>query len=331
MQALDHYLRIAELGPGTEIAALAHYDAIAMLEGSGVAATAQVADLLASFRSLYPNDVRSAEVPGRLASMYEKQNNYAAAAGEYLNVAASSADPEQQRQAQYLAAELFLKDGDKVSALREFSRYTNAYTTPRDVHMAALDIQDTLLEEQGISRVLVWQQKVAAHSGAGNSATQRMNYLAAEARLDLADIDRREFDSLRLTQPLKRSLKAKQVSLKTTIAAYKQVLDYGVGDFVTAANFQIADMYTQLSRSIMESDRPGGLDALALEQYEILLEEQAFPFEEQAIELHEVNLRRMWQGTNDEWTDRSLGALRVLMPGRFDKNEIQVAYVDAIH
>jgi hypothetical protein len=197
--------------------------------------------------------------------------------------------------------------------------------------MAALDIQDTLLEEQGASRVALWQKKVNTHKRAGRSATDRMNYLAAESSLALADIDRQQFDALQLTQPLKRSLRAKQKSLKGTINAYKQVIDYGVGDFVTAASFQIADMYVQLSRSIMDSSRPSGLSALELEQYEILLEEQAYPFEEQAIDLHEVNLRRMWQGITDEWTDRSLASLRVLMPGRFDKNEIQVAYVDAIH
>ena len=327
--ALRHYLRIAQLGPGAEIAALAHYDAIAMMEG--VKDTATVASLLSSFRDLYPNDPRVAEVPGRLASMFEQQKNYSGAAQEYLNVASTSSDPEQRRQAQYLAAELFLKDGDKRIALREFSNYARNYAKPYDVNMAALDIQDTLLEELGGSRVDLWRRKVSIHKASGRGANERMNYLAAEASLQLADLDRQEFDSLQLGQPLKRSLKAKQKSLKGTINAYKQVIDYGVGDFVTAASYQIADMYVNLSRSIMDSSRPSGLSALELEQYEILLEEQAFPFEEQAIELHEVNLRRMWKGTTDEWTDRSLASLRVLMPGRFDKTEVQVAYVDAIH
>ncbi len=327
--ALKHYLRIAQLGPGSKIAALAHYDAIAMMEGAKNSTA--VASLLGSFRDLYPNDPRASEVPGKLASMFEENKNYSGAAQEYLNVATSSSDPEQSRQAQYLAAELFLKDGDKRTALREFNNYAKTYEKPYDVNMAALDIQDTLLEELGGSRVDLWRRKVNIHSRSGRKASERMNYLAAEASLQLADINRQEFDSLQLTQPLKSSLKAKQRALKGTIGAYKQVIDYGVGDFVTAASYQIADMYVNLSRSIMDSSRPSGLSALELEQYEILLEEQAFPFEEQAIELHEVNLHRMWKGTNDEWTDRSLASLRVLMPGRFDKDEVQVAYVDTIH
>ena len=39
----------------------------------------------------------------------------------------------------------------------------------------------------------------------------------------------------------------------------------------------------------MDSERPKELSKVELEQYNVLLEEQAFPFEEKAIELHEVN------------------------------------------
>ena len=81
----------------------------------------------------------------------------------------------------------------------------------------------------------------------------------------------------------------------------------------------------------MASERPQKLSALEMEQYEILLEEQAFPFEEQAIELHEINMRRSWEGVYDEWVQLSFTALRHLMPARFDKDETEVAYVRSIH
>jgi hypothetical protein len=81
----------------------------------------------------------------------------------------------------------------------------------------------------------------------------------------------------------------------------------------------------------MDSDRPGNLNEMELEQYEILLEEQAFPFEEQAISLHEINMRRSWEGVYDDWVKRSFSELKKLMPARFDKQEIDVAYVETIH
>ena len=66
------------------------------------------------------------------------------------------------------------------------------------------------------------------------------------------------------------------------------------------------------------------------EQYDVLLEEQAFPFEEQAISIHEINVRRSWDGVYDQWVQKSFAALRALVPARFDKQEMQVGYVDTI-
>jgi cellulose synthase operon protein C len=67
----------------------------------------------------------------------------------------------------------------------------------------------------------------------------------------------------------------------------------------------------------MQSERPKTLKATEREQYDVLLEEQAFPFEEKAITLHEANARRAAEGLNDDWTLRSLQALAQLVPARW--------------
>jgi len=61
-----------------------------------------------------------------------------------------------------------------------------------------------------------------------------------------------------------------------------------------------------------------------------LLEEQAFPFEEEAIELHEKNAQRTTDGIYDEWVRKSLTALVELLPGRYAKAEIGETFVEAI-
>jgi hypothetical protein len=67
-----------------------------------------------------------------------------------------------------------------------------------------------------------------------------------------------------------------------------------------------------------------------LEQYNVLLEEQAFPFEEKAIKLHEVNAARAKDGTYDEWVQKSYAALAQLNPGRYGKVEIGEQLVESI-
>jgi tetratricopeptide (TPR) repeat protein len=71
----------------------------------------------------------------------------------------------------------------------------------------------------------------------------------------------------------------------------------------------------------MASERPGNLDPDELEQYELLLEEQAYPFEERAIELHESNAARTRDGLYDESIQASFAALATLSPGRYAREE----------
>lgn len=66
---------------------------------------------------------------------------------------------------------------------------------------------------------------------------------------------------------------------------------------------------------------PRGLNPLELEQYELALEEQAYPFEEKGIEVHENNLKLIGQGVYNEWIDKSLQKLAVFMPARYAKAE----------
>jgi Tfp pilus assembly protein PilF len=85
-----------------------------------------------------------------------------------------------------------------------------------------------------------------------------------------------------------------------------------------------------LSKDLYASERPPELTDEELEQYDILLEEQAFPFEEESIQLHETNASRAAEGTYDDWVKKSYSALAELLPGRYAKAEIGETVVAAI-
>jgi cellulose synthase operon protein C len=96
---------------------------------------------------------------------------------------------------------------------------------------------------------------------------------------------------------------------------------YGFAETTTAATFELGSVYQNFGRSLLESERPRNLGQLELEQYDLLLEEQAYPFEEQAIETHETNLRRIKAGVYDIWIARSATALAQMVPARYGKRE----------
>ena len=92
----------------------------------------------------------------------------------------------------------------------------------------------------------------------------------------------------------------------------------------------MAEIYSNFSRSLVESERPVSLAATALQDYELALEEEAFPFEEKAIEVHEKNLELISAGIYNAWTDKSLARLAVLNPGRYAKYEISSGFLGSI-
>jgi hypothetical protein len=109
--------------------------------------------------------------------------------------------------------------------------------------------------------------------------------------------------------------------MESALGAYSDAAGYEITEVKTVATFRIAQLYQQLSADLMDSERPAGLSVEELDQYEILLEEQAFPFEEKAIELFEVNVNRASDGIYDEWVANSYQQLAILMPARYAKFE----------
>jgi len=52
----------------------------------------------------------------------------------------------------------------------------------------------------------------------------------------------------------------------------------------------------------------------------MLLEEEAYPFEERALALHSENHQRITAGGFNAWIEKSLGVLAELHPGRYDRS-----------
>lgn len=119
--------------------------------------------------------------------------------------------------------------------------------------------------------------------------------------------------------------------MEKTIHAYQRAMNYRVADVTTSATYHIAEIYHDFSRSLLKSQRPKGLSAEEQEQYDILLEEQAFPFEEKAITIHSSNIKHTKDGVYDKWIKRSLKQLSELQPIRYAKFEKGESYAEDLH
>jgi len=118
--------------------------------------------------------------------------------------------------------------------------------------------------------------------------------------------------------------------MERALAGYKSVLAYNISSTTTAATFEMAELYRTLGRDLLASERPANLSADEREQFDSLLEEQAFPFEEQAIAIHEANAKRALDGVYDESVRHSYQALAEMSPARYAKTELWTELLKAL-
>jgi hypothetical protein len=286
--------------------------------------------VLENFRSSFPNHELAADVTTKLAVAYVEAGNSARAASEFERIADGDGPLEVRREALWRSAELYETTGQSGAATTAFARFVERYPQPVAEAVEARQKLIELTAGNHLERARWMRELVAADASAGGERTDRTRYLAAKSQLELATPTRDAFLGTRLVVPLDKSLEAKQARMQEALAAYGKAADYGIAEVTTAANYEIAELYHALSKDLYASQRPPELTTEELEQYDILLEEQAFPFEEEAIELHERNAERTTDGLYDEWVRKSLTALVELLPGRYAKAEIGETVVEAI-
>jgi len=319
--AVGYFLRVGQVAPASAIRATAEYDAAASL--IVLKDWTAAAGVLEAFRRNYPKNALQSEVPGKLAVCYIESGQSQKAASEFEAMAAGGKDVKFSREALWQAAELYEKAGNDKNATVAYERYVKQYPNPLEPAIEARYRLVALSKKSGQSaRQLAWTREIVeADRNGGRERTDRTRYLGATSALVLVEPLEDSYRQAKLVEPLKKNLKIKKERMQTLLDAYGRVADYGVAEVTTAASYRTAELYSDFGRAVISSQRPKGLSADELEQYNVLLDEQAYPFEEKAIEVHEINTRRVSNGIYDQWVKSSFAALSKLRPVRYAKTE----------
>jgi tetratricopeptide (TPR) repeat protein len=328
--AADHFLRITKAAPDSKIRPVAEYDAGAAL--IRLEDWAGAAEVLEAFRRSHPEHELQREATKQLALVYRKQEQLARAAEEYERVAREAEEPELRREAQLLAGELYeeseLNDRALAVYLAHVEEFPRPLETAVETRFKIAELYEAMDDERARRGQL--HRIVEIDRSAGNERTERVRYLAARSALSLTERSYDRFHEIELVQPFEKSLQEKQQRLEAALEAFESLVDYEVGEVTAGATFYIAELYRDFSQALMQSERPPGLAATELQDYEMVLEEEAFPFEERAIEIHEKNLELMESNVYNQWIERSLAQLAVLMPGRYAKFEASSGLIDSL-
>jgi tetratricopeptide (TPR) repeat protein len=319
--AMRQFERVAKQAPKTQASVAAQFDiAAAHMEEKQYG---KAAEEFERFRRKYPNHALQQRVAENLVVAYMKSNKPLLAAEELKNLMAYQSNDQAQRDMLLQVAELYEKAKDYEKAVDSYERYVQSYPHPVEQATEVRHTLATLANKAGNQqRYRHWLKEIIKHDKfAGSERTDRTKYLAAKAALTLAEPMLSSFREVQLVTPLKKNLKRKKQRMQVAVDAFTEAAEYGVQEVTTASVYLLGEIYRDFGQELLKSERPQGLTPEEREQYDILLEEQAYPFEEKSIDIHESNVERVKDGTYDEWVRKSFAALKKLRPVRYAKAE----------
>ena len=328
--AADHFLRVGQVAPSAKIRPTADYDAAAAL--ISLKDWIRASDVLQAFRANFPKHELLPEITKKLAIVYREDGKQLLAAVEFERIERESTDAALRREALLEAANLYETGGDQDSALKVYQRFVSVFPEPIDFVLETRQkIADIFKKKNDMGNYTAQLEIIVkTDAKAGKARTDRTRFLAANAALYLSQPVYDEFVAIKLVKPFKKNLDKKKVQMKVAIDAYTRLVDYGVGEVTAAVTYHIAEIYLQFNHALVESERPDNLNAEELEQYELAIEEQAYPFEEKAIKVHEKNIELLATGIYNDWIEKSIARLSVMVPARYARPEMPSEFVDSL-
>ncbi|WP_150913277.1 outer membrane protein assembly factor BamD [Marinobacter halotolerans] len=315
--AVAHFQRIDTVLPGSDIAIKGRYDAANTLLKAKRWLTA--VNELTRFRQDFPNHPLTGMVSEKLVFAYLSSDRPIQAADE-LMTAREGVAPAMETQLR--AAELYHQAGATGQRNEIYQAYLGqgdaaVAPTDADTHVLNQTIRQRLVES-AISVTRLREQMVSAELDSEWHSEQTLDW-AGQAAIALAEIPANRFAAVELRVPLADSLARKQKFLEAARVRYDQAQQFGGEAVVSQATYRRAELYRVLAKDLMASQAPPELNEMEAMQYQMLLEEEAYPFEEKAIALHESNHQRVAEGVFDEWVQQSLDVLATLFPGRYER------------
>ena len=318
--AARFFQRVGQVVPDASIRPNADYDAASAFVAVQDWNAAEAA--LESFRARNPQSPLLADADKKLALAYQKDNKPGPAAEVYARLAQRPGESEDnRREAAWLSATLYDQAQQGQSAQAAYQSYIKAYPQSLDRGIDARQRMAAMTAGDSVRHAYWLHDIIGADSTAGSARSERSKLAAAQAQLELGRIDAAGAHGLALNAPLAASLAKRKQATENAIATLNGAAGYGYADITTAATYEIGAVYRDFGQALLDSERPAKLKGDELEQYNLLLEEQADPFEQKAIEAHRANLQRFGQGVWNDWIQKSATQLAELAPAQYGKTE----------
>lgn len=327
-KSAELYLKVVDLVPDASIAPQALFDASTQF--MMIKNWPQAIATLNVFQQRFPTHDMYQSASDKLVFAYLENKEPIEAAEKLVQTSNEVKDINKASNSLYRAAEIYIENDfayEGISLLATFiQRYPELFELNIEAYQQNISYYDARRE---LANANAWRTKLIAYENKMQARrSARSAYLASNAALVLLDDDVEAFGKLALTLPLKASLSTKKKNLKRVVSKLEKLSDYEVAEVISAATYKIATIYRTLAQDIMKSERPAKLTELQLEQYNILLEEQAYSFEEQAMQIYQINLDKVPSGEFDKWIAATYDVLAEMNPTEYKRQPKVITHAE---
>lgn len=253
---------------------------------------------------------------------YEETEQWDRILGILGNLHALDPKNELAKESLYKIGKHFYHNGQFTKARETFSRYAARYPgdTSRGLEIAYLEAR--MNEDQGNKKGAVegYKRFLAAYKKAKkrNPDVNVDPTYVARAQFLLMDPVYDSYMSIRLREPLKRSLSQKQSLLDRVVGGYMDTAKSGSGEYALAAAFRIGRAYEEFGQSLLNSEIPKGMNEEEILVYKDLLKQQAAPYMEKAEGAYQVALEKSREkGVLNPWVMKTYRHLAALDPEHY--------------
>lgn len=287
------------------------------------------------FYQNHTNQPQAVGIPERIVAIQEKLEDWQGAAQTYQQITQRDlkTNPSNALAALWLAAESERKARvalrQATASAAELALYQQYIAQPnadfaQSVEASERIYQAALARQDQAARLKEQQRQIAFAQRTDRPAElkPRLDFMLSRALTEQAAPALRGYQAISISLPLRDSVAKKQAALQNVLKQQQAIVDLNVAEFVTQAQFNIADSFVGFYQGVLNAPAPAGLNEIEIEEYKIAIEEQTQPIKEQALTWHRANLSLLHdpeQPLWDMWIARSLESLRQLAAGFYER------------
>ncbi len=215
----------------------------------------------------------------------------------------------------FAAAALYGENADYLSAEAVLSKYLSG---------ADISVGDEADAAYRLGRI----QLNAGKKKEGMAALSKLTALKgriedrlfAKAKALLLKESQHAYLDIKLAQPFEETLQKKTLSLNSYLNDYSEIARYKIPELLPDVFYQMGFLLENFRDSMIKSERPQGLTKEETDEYNFLLEEKAYPYDEQAVKAYEkcVDVARK-NRLRDEWVMKCHDRLSDLRPALYKR------------